>query len=66
MVTDPGNKTVTWTTNNEQVSGNGTDEKGTFERSNPQQNSKDTDTGDHTFYDPRNGRSGVAGGNRDE
>lgn len=57
-------KVVTWTTNTEQVAGNGTEEKGTFERSIPQENSKNTETGDHKFYDPRNGRSGVAGGNR--
>lgn len=29
-----------------------------------QMNVKDTETGDHTFYSPSSGRSGVAGGNR--
>lgn len=50
-----------WQTKTEQLEGVGTHEKGTFMRSIPQQNMKD-EKGDHTFYDPRNGRSGVAFG----
>ncbi len=57
---------VTWNTNTEQGTGNGTDETTTYERSLPQENSKNTETGDHKFYDPRNGRSGVAGGSRND
>lgn len=29
-----------------------------------QMNYKDTSTGDHTFYNPKSGAQGVAGGNR--
>ena len=57
---------ATWTTKTEQGGGNGTDEKSTYERSLPQQNSKDLESGEHLFYDPRNQRSGAAGGNRDK
>lgn len=57
---------VTWVTHTEQNPGNGTDEEATFERSLPQENSKDLETDDHKFYDPRNQRSGVAGGNRND
>ncbi len=35
------------------------------ERDHPQQNIKDKDTKDHTYYDPRNQRSGKASGNRE-
>ncbi len=69
MSDNPGNipddaNLVFWQTQNEQLSGVGTDSQGTFERSLPQQNAKDTETGDHYFYDPRDQRSGMAGGDR--
>ena len=69
MSPDPdenGGTQVTWNTNTEQGTGNGTDETTTYERSLPQENSKNTETGDHKFYDPRNQRSGVAGGSRND
>lgn len=52
-------KVVFWQTKTEQLEGVGTWEKGTFQRSLPQQNRKD-ESGEHTYYDPRNYRSGVA------
>lgn len=63
---DDEDTTVVWPTKTEQGTGNGTEEKATYERSIAQQNSKNTETGDHKFYDPRNQRSGVAGGNRND
>lgn len=48
-----------WRTKTEQLEGVGTHEKATFLRSIAQQNMKD-ENGEHTFYDPRNGRSGIA------
>lgn len=50
-----------WRTKNEKLEGVGTTEKATFVRSIAQQNMK-TENGDHTFYDPRNFRSGIAFG----
>lgn len=47
-----------WRTKTEQLECVGTHEKATFVRSIPQQNMKD-ENGDHTYYDPRNYRSGV-------
>lgn len=52
-------KVVFWQTKTEQLEGVGTHEKGTYMRSIPQQNMK-YENGEHTFYDPRNYRSGVA------
>lgn len=57
---------VSWQTKTEKLSGIGTEEKGTFQRSSPQQNLKGKESGDHYYYDPRNHRSGYAGGNRDK
>ncbi len=52
-------KVIFWQTKTEQLECVGTHEKATFMRSIPQQNMKD-ENGEHTYYDPRNGRSGVA------
>ncbi len=61
VIDEERGKVVFWQTKTEQLEGVGTTGKGTFERSLPQQNMKD-EKGDHTFYDPRSGRSGVAFG----
>jgi len=58
---DDDEKVVFWQTKTEEEEGVGTDEKGTFERSLPQQNKKvvtGPEKGKHTYYDPRNRRSG--------
>ncbi len=50
-----------WQTKTEELPGVGSDLTGTFERSLPQQNEKiisGNEVGEHTFYDPRNQRSG--------
>lgn len=57
---------VSWLTTREQLPGVGTDQLGEFERSLVQQNIKAVggpDEGTHTFYDPRNQRSGQKGPN---
>lgn len=55
-----------WRTKYNEVPGVGTDKKGQFEKPFPQQNIRDLDTEDHTYYDPNNNRSGTAPGNRGE
>jgi len=57
---------VSWLTKREMLPGVGTDQLGEFERSLVQQNIKvvdGLDKGTHTFYDPRNQRSGQKGPN---